>query len=118
MIALSGWMLASYDFDLLVVALPDIAKDLHLTASFAGLLGFIIYAAMFSIALFAGRHGCLRGQSISGRRAARELTVLIERRGKPNMIVSDKGTEFTSNAVLARQIRVLRPCLVLLQHPK
>ena len=26
--------------------------------------------------------------------------MLIERRGKPRMIVSDNGTEFTSNAVL------------------
>ena len=39
--------------------------------------------------------------SISGRRVARELTALIERRGKPGMIVSDHGTEFTSNAMLA-----------------
>jgi putative transposase len=38
--------------------------------------------------------------SISGRRVARELTTLIERRGKPKMIVSDHGTEFTSNAIL------------------
>jgi MFS family permease len=53
-IALSGWTLASYDFNLLVVALPDISKDLHLTASFVGLLGFIIYAAMFGITLSAG----------------------------------------------------------------
>ena len=41
------------------------------------------------------------GTSISGRRVARELTALIERRGKPGMIVSDNGTEFTSNAMLA-----------------
>ncbi|WP_427024553.1 IS3 family transposase [Aureimonas ureilytica] len=39
--------------------------------------------------------------SISGRRVARELTVLIATRGKPRMIVSDHGTEFTSNAILA-----------------
>ena len=39
--------------------------------------------------------------SISGRRVARELTELISRRGKPDMIVSDHGTEFTSNAILA-----------------
>src|SRR4029079_7155411 len=38
--------------------------------------------------------------SISGRRVARELTTLIERRGKPGMIVSDNGTEFTCNAML------------------
>jgi len=39
--------------------------------------------------------------SISGRRVARELTDPISRRGKPWMIVSDHGTEFTSNAILA-----------------
>lgn len=38
--------------------------------------------------------------SISGRRVARELTALIELRGKPGVIVSDNGTEFTSNAIL------------------
>jgi transposase InsO family protein len=38
--------------------------------------------------------------SISGRRVARELTALIERRGKPGIIVSDNGTEFTCNAML------------------
>ncbi|MBE1205365.1 IS3 family transposase [Aminobacter carboxidus] len=39
--------------------------------------------------------------SISGRRVARELTELITQRGTPGMIVSDHGTEFTSNAILA-----------------
>lgn len=38
--------------------------------------------------------------SISGKRVARELTAIIERRGKPGMVVSDHGTEFTSNAIL------------------
>jgi len=38
--------------------------------------------------------------SISGRRVTRELTTLIARRGKPQIIVSDNGTEFTSNAIL------------------
>jgi putative transposase len=38
--------------------------------------------------------------SISGHRVARELAALIERRGKPGMIVSDNGTELTSNAIL------------------
>jgi transposase InsO family protein len=33
--------------------------------------------------------------SISGRRVARELTRLVEQRGKPGMIVSDNGAEFT-----------------------
>jgi putative transposase len=39
--------------------------------------------------------------SISGKRVVRELTDLIAMRGKPGMIVSDNGTELTSNAVLA-----------------
>jgi transposase InsO family protein len=39
--------------------------------------------------------------SISWRRVVRELTALIEWRGTPGMIVSDHGTEFTSNAMLA-----------------
>ena len=38
--------------------------------------------------------------SISGRRVARELAAVIETRGRPGMIVSDNGTELTSNAVL------------------
>lgn len=38
--------------------------------------------------------------SISGVRVVRELTALVTRRGKPEMIVSDNGTELTSNAVL------------------
>ena len=39
--------------------------------------------------------------SISGRRVARELSLVIARRGKPDLIISDHGTEFTSNAMLA-----------------
>jgi transposase InsO family protein len=39
--------------------------------------------------------------SISGVRVARELDAVIKRRGKPGMIVSDHGTELTSNAILA-----------------
>jgi putative transposase len=48
--------------------------------------------------------GCLAAvpdTSISGKRVVRELTKLITQRGKPGMIVSDNGTELTSNAVLA-----------------
>ncbi len=39
--------------------------------------------------------------SISGRRVARELDAVIAWRGRPGLIVSDHGTEFTSNAMLA-----------------
>jgi putative transposase len=45
--------------------------------------------------------GAISDRSISGRRVARELTTIVERRGKPAMIVSDHGTEFTCNAKLA-----------------
>ena len=38
--------------------------------------------------------------SLSGRRVARELDAIIARRGRPDMIVSDNGTEYTSNAIL------------------
>lgn len=38
--------------------------------------------------------------SLSGRRVARELDRVVAIRGRPCMIVSDNGTEFTSNAML------------------
>jgi transposase InsO family protein len=38
--------------------------------------------------------------SISGNRVVRELDRLLVERGKPKMIVSDNGTELTSNAIL------------------
>ncbi|RAK61926.1 IS3 family transposase [Phenylobacterium kunshanense] len=38
--------------------------------------------------------------SLSGRRVARELDAIIAHRGRPDMIVSDNGTEYTSNAIL------------------
>lgn len=38
--------------------------------------------------------------SISGRRVPKELTTLVERRGKPGMIVSDNATDLTPNAIL------------------
>ena len=39
--------------------------------------------------------------SIGGRRVARELDAIVGRRGRPATIVSDNGTELTSNAILA-----------------
>jgi putative transposase len=38
--------------------------------------------------------------SLSGLRVARELDRIIDERGKPRMIVSDNGSEFTRNAIL------------------
>jgi len=45
--------------------------------------------------------GAIPDTSISGRRVARELAAIVARRGKPGSIVSDNGTEFTCNAMLA-----------------
>jgi putative transposase len=42
-------------------------------------------------------------RSLSGRRVARELDRLAERRDRPVQIVSDNGTELTSHAILAWQ---------------
>ena len=43
----------------------------------------------------------LTDTSLSGVRVARELDSLVAERGGPKMIVSDNGSEFTSNAILA-----------------
>lgn len=53
-LAFAGWMLASYDFNLLIVAIPDISTDLKLSATSVGLLGFLVYVAQFFIALGVG----------------------------------------------------------------
>ncbi len=46
--------------------------------------------------------------SLSGTRVGRELDTVITRRGRPLMIVSDNGTEFTSMAILrwSQQTRI------------
>lgn len=38
--------------------------------------------------------------SLSGQRVARELSELMQEKGKPEEIISDNGTEFTSRAIL------------------
>ena len=45
--------------------------------------------------------GLMADTSISGVRVARELDRIVARRGRPGGIVSDNGTELTSNAILA-----------------
>jgi MFS family permease len=54
LIAVAGWALASYDFNLLVVALPTISKDLKMSQTEVGLLAFLVYAAMFVLSLTVG----------------------------------------------------------------
>ena len=44
--------------------------------------------------------GLVADTSLSGRRVARELDAIILRRGRPETIISDNGTELTSNAIL------------------
>ncbi len=43
--------------------------------------------------------------SLSGRRVARVLDDLVQRHGRPAAVVSDNGTELTSNATLSRAVR-------------
>lgn len=45
--------------------------------------------------------GAIADVSISGLRVAPELSAIVASRGKPKMIVSDNGTELTSNTILA-----------------
>jgi putative transposase len=47
--------------------------------------------------------GLVADTSLTGPRVVRELDRIVEIRGSPRMIVSDNGTELTSNAVLAWQ---------------
>jgi hypothetical protein len=73
--------------------LPRLA-DVYATSSFEwaqSTLLVIDYAAQGHEAL----------TSLSGARVARELDGLIAERGRPRMIVSDNGSELTSNAILA-----------------
>lgn len=73
---------------------PDVVHD-----QFAGGRLFRILNAVDDIT-----RECLEAipdTSISGRWVAGELTTLIVEGGRPAMIVSDSGTEFTSTAILA-----------------
>jgi putative transposase len=47
--------------------------------------------------------GLVADTSLTAPRVIRELNRIVEGRSCPRMIVSDNGTEFTSNAILARQ---------------
>jgi MFS family permease len=53
-IAVAGWALASYDSNLLALTLPDITDEFHLSGGLVGLLGFVVFAAEFVLALFVG----------------------------------------------------------------
>jgi MFS family permease len=53
-VALAGWSLASYDLNLLVLTIPDIATELKLSSSLVGSLVFFVSAAQFIVTLFVG----------------------------------------------------------------
>jgi len=53
-VACAGWALASYDVNLLVLALPEIAKSLSISEYGLGVLGFFVYGAQFIVTLFVG----------------------------------------------------------------
>jgi MFS family permease len=52
--AVAGLTLASYDYNLLVLAIPDIARDLDLSATLIGSLIFFISAAQLVVTLVVG----------------------------------------------------------------
>lgn len=64
LLAFAGWALAAYDTNLLVLAIPDIAESLHLSATKVGLLGFVVYIAQFFIVLAVGRAMDSRGRKV------------------------------------------------------
>lgn len=53
-IACIGWSLASYDVNLLVLALPEMSRELQISEQMLGILGFFVYGAQFLITLVVG----------------------------------------------------------------
>ena len=53
--------------------------------------------------------------SISGMRVARELDAIIARRGKPELCVSDNGTELTGTGDAALSVRSARSAGITLR---
>ncbi|WP_052130746.1 MFS transporter [Erwinia typographi] len=53
-IACVGWSLASYDVNLLVLALPEMSKEFAISEQMLGVLGFFVYGSQFFITLLVG----------------------------------------------------------------
>lgn len=53
-IACVGWSLASYDVNLLVLALPEMSKEMAISEQMLGVLGFFVYDSQFLITLIVG----------------------------------------------------------------
>lgn len=52
--ATGGWLMAAYDFNLQVMALPKIATGLHLSTIEVGLFGFFVDFSLFAFSVFFG----------------------------------------------------------------
>lgn len=61
-VALFGWALASYDFNVYVLTISDIAKTLRLPATEVGFVGFFLYAGEFIGSLIFGMMMDQRGR--------------------------------------------------------
>jgi MFS family permease len=61
-VALLGWALASYDTNLFNLTIADITAELKISASALGVMGMLVYAAEFVIALWMGRIMDSRGR--------------------------------------------------------
>lgn len=53
--------------------------------------------------------GLIADSSLLSRRVARELVAIVLRRERPGTIISDNGTEYTSNAIQAEDTGLLVP---------
>ncbi len=53
-VALAGWSLVSYDLNLLVLSVSDVAQELNLSETLVGSLIFFVSAAQFVVTLFVG----------------------------------------------------------------
>ncbi len=94
-------LIALGDRDLPRVAKALVARSQGWDNRFARFALVLMFPAHLSIDQFGRVLACLLDTSISGKRVVRELADLIAERGAPKIIVSDNGTELTSNAVLA-----------------
>jgi MFS family permease len=53
-VVFAGWSLASYDLNLLVLTVPDVAQELNPSGTLVGSLIFFVSAAQFVVTLFVG----------------------------------------------------------------
>lgn len=74
-VALFGWSLASFDFNIYVLTISDIAKTLHLPSTSVGFVGFFIYVGEFAGSLCFGMLMDRRGRRFAWLAALAGATV-------------------------------------------